>query len=616
VDNSNVNIGVSFWDIFIMEAFRSIFIAIALAISMLSGCSNKLVSPHVQGNGEVTDSLVFPALITHWKLDGNCNDAVGNNHGINNGVTYVQGVDGRKKGAAFFDGKESFVEVADSCSLDFGYNEFSVSLWVKVTESAGIFGDIISKYDPVNRKGLNLYIAGSSPGYDSISDMRNVHFGIDNGIVSSWVDCGKPSVSAPLVTCLVTYKGDLYAGVATAENPNDACRVFRYAGGEKWIDCGRLGNDPLTPSVQSMVVHKGHLYAGTGTWDWHKGSIGGVYGATHVYRYEGGTKWVDCGQVGEGSRLFSMASFDGDLYTSDDMKKVYRYMGDNSWVCCGVLENERQVNAMSIYKENLYGATHGSVYRYDDKAIWTCVGKKPFGVTQIHKLQVYEGKLYAGTWPKGQILRYESDNVWSDCGSIGIGEKYGTDEVMELTVYNGKLYGGVIPEAEVHRYEGGNNWTFIKRLVTRPDWSRENWSEKPHTRSRVPCMTIFQGKLYAGTGNCYGRCESDLPYELGRIFCMEAGKNISLDDDLGFDWKHLVFVREKESLKLYVDGKLRKSSDKFNGQSRYDISNDHSLLIGFGSLNYFKGALDNIQIYNGALQLREIRGLYNRRKLR
>ncbi len=56
----------------------------------------------------------------------------------------------------------------------------------------------------------------------------------------------------------------------------------------------------------------------------------------------------------------------------------------------------------------------------------------------------------------GTVLRYEGQDQWTDCGQLGIAtDKYQINEVNDLTVFNGKLYAGVIPKGEVYRYEGG-----------------------------------------------------------------------------------------------------------------------------------------------------------------
>ena len=37
-----------------------------------------------------------------------------------------------------------------------------------------------------------------------------------------------------------------------------------------------------------------------------------------------------------------------------------------------------------------------------------------------NKLQVYNGELFAGTWPFGKVLRYAGGDQWVDCGQLGI----------------------------------------------------------------------------------------------------------------------------------------------------------------------------------------------------
>ena len=261
-------------------------------------------------------------LIAHWPLNGNAEDSVGQNHGWTRDIEFVAGPAGVDGTAARFNGRDSLVEVPDAEPLRLGNRDFSISSWVRCEQPMrGVFGDILSKFDPSGRSGLNFSIAGSSPAYNGMSDTRHVHFGIDDGYLSSWEDCGQPWPSNSLVPCLIVYEGELYCGTADASNPTDACRVLKWTGGTEWTDCGRLGSDPDHLSVQAMIVHDGKLYAGTGVWDWVKahGAVEGFQPAlSHVFVYEGGTEWRDLGQVGEGVRVLCMGSFDGGLYSGLD----------------------------------------------------------------------------------------------------------------------------------------------------------------------------------------------------------------------------------------------------------------------------------------------------------
>src|SRR3990170_2796137 len=257
--------------------------------------------------------------IARWRLAGDVRDSMDKHHGeIRAGIGYATGPDGSPRGAAYFDGGGAHVRISDRQAFNFGTKDFSIAVWVKF--DAGVttpIGDIVGKFDPDTRKGFSLLASASSPGYNSIADARNIQFAIDSATEPKWTDCGNPWPSNPLVNTLTVFKGGLYSGVSDADDPDRRCRVYRYAGGRDWEDCGRLGSDPMTASANSMIVHEGDLYAGTGTYDWVKAFVGDG-GANHVYRYRGAKQWEDCGAVGRGYRVLALASLNGELYAPGD----------------------------------------------------------------------------------------------------------------------------------------------------------------------------------------------------------------------------------------------------------------------------------------------------------
>ncbi|HAA78598.1 TPA: hypothetical protein DCE37_26160, partial [Candidatus Latescibacteria bacterium] len=256
------------------------------------------------------------------------------------------------------------------------------------------------------------------------------------------------------VSALVAFGGELYGSIADADDPMDAARVFRWAGGTDREDCGRLGSNPRHLSVQSMIAHDGRLYAGTGVWDWVRASGDGFDPAlSHVFVYEGGREWRDLGQVGASVRVLTMASFDGDLYVGLDRVgggSCFRYDGQD-WIDCGAPHGDNFENLLPV-DGILYGATHRNHYRYEGDQTWTCLSREPHGITQTHAFQTHQGKLWAGTWPQGYVLRWEGEE-WTNTGRLGIpeGEHQEINEINNLIVYNGKLYAGVIPKAQVWR---------------------------------------------------------------------------------------------------------------------------------------------------------------------
>jgi len=561
-------------------------------------------------------------LIGYWKFDGDCKDYSGNeNHGRSHGVDFsAAGRTGTPGTAAVFNGTDACIEVRSNESLSLTTCDFSVAAWVRLEEDlTDVVGDIASKYDESARRGFNLCIKGSSGGYNSFTDQKNVHFGIDNAMDAPWEDCGRPWPTNTYVTPLTVFDGDLYAGIADAlGDPQDACHVFRYAGGTEWTDCGHVGDSLRTPSVYSMIVHKGDLYCGTGTYDWTDVKPD-KRDFVRVYRYAGREEWVDCGQPGTNYRILSLASYKGDLYCGTDAMralpeagKVHRYAGGTEWEDCGRLGNTYHVFALVVHNGHLYGGTQGGqVYRYEGGTEWTYCGT-PLGNTQMHCFQVHKGRLYAGTWAQGYVARYEGGAQWTNCGVLGLapGEKEGgpINEVNDLTVYNGKLYAGVIPKGEVYRYEEGMRWTLVRRLVSNPDWSpyvSDSWA-------RVPSMAVFGGRLYAATSRCKGYAEKDPHYEAGRVYSKMAGQAISYDKDLRPGWKHIVATRDDGKLKLYVDGELASSSGSFKSEC-YDLTTNEPLYIGFGGVDYFSGAMDEVRMYGRALSDAEVKSLHSQR---
>lgn len=119
----------------------------------------------------------------------------------------------------------------------------------------------------------------------------------------------------------------------------------------------------------------------------------------------------------------------------------------------------------------------------------------------VNSLAVFNGDLYAATWEpgendRGHVYRYAGGQKWVDCGSPSP-----ANGLKSLAVYQGRLYvsselydggGSSLPLSpnkslggNVYRYEGGTEWTDCGRIAD--------------VRS-VSGLTVYRGKLYAGTG--------------------------------------------------------------------------------------------------------------------
>ena len=551
-------------------------------------------------------------LIAHWPLVEDADDVIGSRHGRPSNIAFDRGVDGSERPAALFNGRDSMIEIPADRTLSPGTRDFSLALWVKCeVPMRNTLGDLVNQFDAVTRRGFNLHLAGSSPAYSSMSDTRHVHFGIDDAYLSEWEDCGRPWPSNSLIPCLIVFDGELYSCIADADRTEDKARVFRYAGGTKWVDCGRLGNDPHHHSVQAMVVHDGKLYAGTGIYDWVQ-AMGQLKdkppaSPTRVFVYEGGTRWRDLGQVGYGSRVLCLGSFNGELYAGIDAigdGHAYKFDGEQ-WVDCGSPDG-RNFECFLPFGGKLYAATHGNIYEYLGGQSWREIGNEPHGITQIHSMQVVGGRIHLGTWPQGYALRYDREKQWVRTGRLGLPQgQPECNEINDLIVHNGKLYAGVIPKAELYRMETDNDWTLLASLADRPDWE----ADKLATWLRVTSLATFQGRLFACTGSCQGRAlDAPVDESMGRISAIQAGQVVSYERDIGGAWTHITAVRRGRELKLFINGKPVATSRMPEG-SPFDLSNARPMRVGIGAQNFYSGAIADLRMYRGALGAEAVRAI-------
>ncbi len=539
-------------------------------------------------------------LLAHWDFEGNYQDSSGNNlHVISHNVQIAEATHhGKASSSAVFDGQTAWLEIADNPILQFGTGDFSMAGWFEInTEGNDLPGDLISKYDPISRTGFQLGIQHSPGVTTTQSNTRNLFFGINSGKPDNiWFDRGRPG-NNHLVYSLCVWKGDLYAGTYE-EGENEAGSVYRYEGDGNWSFCG---SPDVCNSVTSLCVFKDHLYAAVSDYDASGSKLGrspNRHPGGTVYRYNGGTEWINCGRLGNAPYIFGMVEFEGSLYATllrapnptGDMKDLglYRYDGNRKWTYCS--HPGGRVCALTPYNGSLYatgydGGELGGVFRYEGDQKWTKCGV-PGKTTQTYSFAFLEGRMHVGTWPEGKVYRYETDGEWIDCGRLGEEQ-----EVMGMSLYNGTLYAGTLPLAQVYRYCGKNNWILSSRLDLTPNVVyRRAWS-----------MAVFEGQLFCGV----------LPS--GHVHSLESGKVVTMDQALGTNWKHIVAVRRGPHLNLYVDGKPVAQSTTFNPQD-YDLNNNQPLKIGLGTNEFFHGKISDLKIFTHALTDLEIDSLYNSEK--
>ncbi len=242
----------------------------------------------------------------------------------------------------------------------------------------------------------------------------------------------------------------------------------------------------------------------------------------------------------------------------------------------------RRVVALGVFNGHLYAGSYDScsVCRFDGKGWEAFPALESSG--QTYSFEVHAGELFVGTWPNGQVFRFDRGKRWVPAGRLGE-EK----EVMGMAVHNGKLYAGTLPLAEVYRLDDGTRWTRTGRLDLTPDVRyRRAWS-----------MAVFDGRLFCGT----------LPS--GRVHALEVGQSVTLDRALAPGWRHLA-GRPRGGTALPLRRRdARRVVDSASNASPLDLTNQAPLRIGFGAHDHFRGSLSDLRLYDRALSAGEIAAL-------
>lgn len=469
------------------------------------------------------------------------------------------------------------VPAAEVFAFDKG--DFSLALWLKA--EAGPGGDLVSRYDPAKRRGFHLTLK-SNPGVTSNqANWRHLQFGIDDHRDSAWSACGRPG-NALFAFALAVHEGQLYAGTCEP-GKNERGRVYRHDGGERWIDCGAPDG---SNSVTALAVFEGALYAGTGKYRVAGSSLPESENATlggKVFRYGGGDRWTECGQLPETEAVGGLVVHEGRLHASSLYKPAgfFRHEGGTRWTSLPVPTGPdtttketapKRVVPLTVHGGAVYAGSYdgGHVYRFDG-AGWTNCGRLGEN-TQTYSFASLGGALTTGTWPSGRVYRFDGIDRWTDLGRLG--EEL---EVMGMVVHNGRFLAGTLPLAEVYEYEGGTAWKRLARLDPTPEVKyRRAWTMAEH-----------DGRVYVST----------LPS--GAIHSFAAGTQVQRGHSLSEDWHHVAAVKTGKSLVLYLDGKeVARHEADLGG---YELRSEAPLQVGTGRNGPLRGTLREVRVYCEAL---------------
>jgi len=516
---------------------------------------------------QMTERLAF------WPLTKNA-DAQGD--GVKTirsaGLKFEPADRGELRQASVWDGRTSLIEATATDRLQAGREAFHVSLWFNIDGADDdLPGDLVNHFDHDAQNGWSLAVTSRSGLVHSSSNHRQISFGInDNRHAPAWTSHGRPG-QAIYVHALTVHNGQLFAGICDPRAGSQG-GVFRFQPPDQWINT----NAPVRANaVTSLAVFNGELYAGTGKYrlagsaleESRNETLGG-----EILKLDNAGQWSVAGKLASSEAVGGLVVFQNKIYASSLYRPAgfFRMEQNGQWQSLPTPGGKRP-EAMAVHNDKLYatGYDEGHVYEFDGSK-WTDFGQVGSN-TQTYGFAVYRGGLYVSTWPEGKVYRLQAANRWIDCGRLG--EEL---EVMGLAVHNGSLFGGTLPSAKVYRYLGEHKWLATGKTDPTPDVKyRRAWS-----------MAEFQGRLFCGT----------LPS--GQVFSYQSGLLCTIDKPVGPGWHHLVAVRDRASLKLFLDGRLA-GETKSEWAGQINLKPNATLKIGHGVYDHYRGRLRDVSINRG-----------------
>ncbi|KKQ61133.1 MAG: hypothetical protein US83_C0009G0039 [Candidatus Falkowbacteria bacterium GW2011_GWC2_38_22] len=431
---------------------------------------------------------------------------------------------------------------------------------------------------------------------------------------SVWNTVGAINNPNSVVRALATYNGSLYVGGLFSNFAGVSGRnnIARWDG-NTWNTVGTV-ND-ISGEVKAFAIYNSSLYiVGSFT------NVAGITGRNYIARWDGST-WNTVGDINDINGITeTMAVYNNSLYVGGFFNNVGGVLGctnlarwdGSAWstVGAGNAINNR-VYVLAVYKNSLYvggmfssvaGLSGGNnIARWDGSA-WNTVGLSSIN-NHVYALVVYNNSLYVGgiftnvggIIGRNYLARWDG-SIWNTVGAVSDINYY----VYTLGIYNGSLYVG----GDFTNVAGITGRNYITR------WNGSIWNTVGvinNLNDSVSALAVYNGDLFVGG---FFK-QSLLKYSSNNDLSVSATLN-----NINNAWQNVTAVYDGYSAKIYIDGVFSGETigsirPKAVSQTNYFVGTGFGSSAPGASPGDYAGQLDDVRIYNRALNQNEITSLNN-----
>jgi len=202
--------------------------------------------------------------------------------------------------------------------------------------------------------------------------------------------------------------------------------------------------------------------------------------------------YVDTG-AGTGTNIVNKPAAFNTFVSGDE--EITSCIYDDIWTqVAPQLGGETNIYSLLSYNGDLYGGTspNGNLYQWNGVNLWVQVAPQLGAETEIWSLVEYNGLLYGGTGSLGNL--YE----WNGAAWVQRAPQFAAEtDIYSLAVYNGKLYGATGPNARLLEWDDVNTWVAV--------------APQAGVANSIRALVVYDGSLYGGadTGELYRWNDAD-----------------------------------------------------------------------------------------------------------